>query len=42
VFGAIIITPAQDTITITAVGGNFSGGVLRIVATYDESTPPTS
>lgn len=31
-----------DTITVTAVGSNFTGGVLRIVVYYDEITPPTS
>jgi hypothetical protein len=41
-FGKINNHTGADTITITAVGGTFTGGVVRIIVTYDEVIPPTS
>jgi len=35
-------TPASTTITFTAVGGNFTGGVIRAIVIYSRLDPPTS
>jgi hypothetical protein len=35
-------TPASTTITFTAVGGSFTGGVIRAIVIYSRLDPPTS